>query len=45
MSSCSNPEERPTAEHLLSHPFCSVDDDYNFYDTTLYSKIKETYNV
>lgn len=42
----SNPEERPTAENLLSqHPFCLVDNDYNFYDTMLYKKIKETYKV
>ncbi|KAF4464876.1 map kinase kinase kinase [Fusarium albosuccineum] len=36
-----NPYDRPTADVLLSqHPFCELDPNYNFYDTTLYTKIK-----
>ncbi|KAJ4861891.1 protein kinase domain-containing protein [Trichoderma breve] len=39
-----NPFDRPTADVLLSqHPFCELDSHYNFYDTVLYTKIKETY--
>jgi mitogen-activated protein kinase kinase kinase len=39
-----NPFDRPTADVLLSqHPFCDLDSNYNFYDTVLYTKIKETY--
>lgn len=40
----SNPSERPTAEVMLSqHPFSEWDPNYNFYDTELYSKIKDSY--
>ncbi|CAM1503843.1 Fc.00g014340.m01.CDS01 [Cosmosporella sp. VM-42] len=36
-----NPFDRPTADVLLSqHPFCELDQNYNFYDTALYAKIK-----
>ncbi|KAF4589269.1 MAP kinase kinase kinase [Ophiocordyceps camponoti-floridani] len=39
-----NPYDRPTADILLSqHPFCDLDQNYNFFDTELYTKIKETY--
>ncbi|OAR05769.1 hypothetical protein LLEC1_02435, partial [Akanthomyces lecanii] len=39
-----NPGERPTAEILLAqHPFCELDQAYNFYDTELYFKIKDSY--
>ncbi|OAA73589.1 mitogen activated protein kinase kinase kinase 3, mapkkk3, mekk3 [Cordyceps fumosorosea ARSEF 2679] len=39
-----NPGERPTAEVLLSqHPFCEWDPSYNFYDTEVYFKIKDSY--
>ncbi|KAK4063350.1 uncharacterized protein Triagg1_9501 [Trichoderma aggressivum f. europaeum] len=39
-----SPFDRPTADVLLSqHPFCELDSHYNFYDTVLYTKIKETY--
>ncbi|KOS17931.1 MAP kinase kinase kinase mkh1 [Escovopsis weberi] len=39
-----NPFDRPTADVLLSqHPFCNLDPNYNFYDTVLYTKIRETY--
>ncbi|KAG9235234.1 BcBCK1, mitogen-activated protein kinase [Amylocarpus encephaloides] len=38
------PSERPTAETLLSrHPFCYLDQNYNFLDTDLYAKIRGTY--
>ena len=41
---CRNPGERPTAEILLAqHPFCELDQSYNFYDTELYFKIKDSY--
>ncbi|PTB69179.1 protein kinase, partial [Trichoderma citrinoviride] len=41
-----NPVDRPTADVLLSqHPFCEVDINYNFCDTVLYKKIKETYKT
>ncbi|KAJ3477030.1 hypothetical protein NLG97_g8950 [Lecanicillium saksenae] len=41
-----NPSERPTAEVLLSqHPFCEWDPSYNFYDTELYFKIKDSYKT
>ncbi|KAL7820682.1 protein kinase [Trichoderma gracile] len=41
-----NPFDRPTADVLLSqHPFCELDSNYNFYDTVLYKKIKETYKT
>ncbi|KAL2831060.1 hypothetical protein BDW59DRAFT_140312 [Aspergillus cavernicola] len=32
--------ERPTAETLLTHPFCEPDSKYNFLDTELYAKIR-----
>ncbi|KAL3475034.1 hypothetical protein BJX99DRAFT_166943 [Aspergillus californicus] len=32
--------ERPTAETLLTHPFCKPDLKYNFLDTELYAKIR-----
>jgi hypothetical protein len=32
--------ERPTAETLLTHPFCEPDPKYNFLDTELYAKIR-----
>ncbi|KAL5334023.1 hypothetical protein BJX70DRAFT_34905 [Aspergillus crustosus] len=32
--------ERPTAEILLTHPFCKPDPKYNFLDTELYAKIR-----
>ncbi|KAI9370094.1 hypothetical protein BJX61DRAFT_549173 [Aspergillus egyptiacus] len=32
--------ERPTAETLLTHPFCEPDPNYNFLDTELYAKIR-----
>nr|BAJ13350.1 MAP kinase kinase kinase [Colletotrichum orbiculare] len=36
-----NPLERPTADVLLSqHPFCELDPNYNFFDTSLYTKIR-----
>ncbi|KAF7544042.1 hypothetical protein G7Z17_g10266 [Cylindrodendrum hubeiense] len=36
-----NPFDRPTADVLLSqHPFCELDPNFNFYDTSLYAKIK-----
>ncbi|KAK5995690.1 Mitogen-activated protein kinase kinae kinase MCK1 [Cladobotryum mycophilum] len=39
-----NPFDRPTADILLSqHPFCDLDPNYNFYDTVLYTKIRDTY--
>lgn len=39
-----NPFDRPTADVLLSqHPFCELDSKYNFFDTTLYAKIKGTF--
>ncbi|ATY64699.1 mitogen activated kinase kinase kinase mekk3 [Cordyceps militaris] len=39
-----NPGERPTAEVLLSqHPFCEWDPNYNFYDTEVYFRIKDSY--
>ena len=41
-----NPFDRPTADVLLSqHPFCELDPAYNFFDTALYHKIKETYKT
>ncbi|KAG6113450.1 hypothetical protein E4U13_003781 [Claviceps humidiphila] len=41
-----NPLDRPTADVLLSqHPFCDLDPDYNFYNTELYTKIKDAYQV
>ncbi|KAG5920760.1 hypothetical protein E4U42_006082 [Claviceps africana] len=46
MSDCFsvNPLDRPTADVLLSqHPFCDFDPNYNFYDTELYTKIKDAY--
>ncbi|KAI1860322.1 uncharacterized protein JN550_011588 [Neoarthrinium moseri] len=37
--------ERPTAERLLmQHEFCELQEDYNFFDTALYAKIRGTYN-
>ncbi|KAI1812510.1 hypothetical protein GGS20DRAFT_557744 [Poronia punctata] len=36
-----DPRERPTALRLLrQHEFCDVDENYNFYDTELYSRIR-----
>lgn len=41
----SDPRERPTAERLLmQHPFCELQEDYNFFDTDLYTKIRGTYS-
>ncbi|QPH10269.1 hypothetical protein C2857_001504 [Epichloe festucae Fl1] len=41
-----NPSDRPTADVLLSqHPFCELDPIYNFYDTELYTKIKDAYKI
>ncbi|KAL8789086.1 MAG: hypothetical protein Q9213_001349 [Squamulea squamosa] len=38
-----DPSERPTAETLLSHhPFCEVDPYYNFEDTALAGKLRES---
>ncbi|KAL9601008.1 MAG: hypothetical protein Q9219_002830 [cf. Caloplaca sp. 3 TL-2023] len=38
-----DPSERPTAETLLSrHPFCRVDGFYNFEDTALAGKLRES---
>ncbi|CAJ2509126.1 Uu.00g141520.m01.CDS01 [Anthostomella pinea] len=40
-----DPRDRPTAERLLRrHEFCALDDDYNFFDTELYSKIRGTFS-
>ncbi|KAH8668414.1 hypothetical protein BX600DRAFT_256238 [Xylariales sp. PMI_506] len=40
-----DPRERPTAERLLvQHEFCELNEDYNFFDTDLYAKIRGTYN-
>ncbi|AAS53463.1 AFR092Wp [Eremothecium gossypii ATCC 10895] len=36
-----DPEERPTADTLLSHPFCQVPKEFNFRDTDLYNFIKQ----
>ncbi|KAH9905759.1 hypothetical protein F4778DRAFT_769684 [Xylariomycetidae sp. FL2044] len=39
-----DPRDRPTAERLLrQHEFCALDDDYNFFDTDLYAKIRGTF--
>ncbi|KAI1339878.1 hypothetical protein F5Y15DRAFT_407151 [Xylariaceae sp. FL0016] len=39
-----DPGERPTAERMLRrHEFCALDDDYNFFDTDLYAKIRGTF--
>ncbi|POS84998.1 hypothetical protein EPUL_002772 [Erysiphe pulchra] len=39
-----NPSERPIADTLLSqHPFCKVNQKYNFLDTDLYAKIRGAY--
>ncbi|XMA13888.1 hypothetical protein WAI453_006679 [Rhynchosporium graminicola] len=39
-----SPTERPTADTLLSrHPFCELDQNYNFLDTDLYAKIRGAY--
>ncbi|KAI1748743.1 hypothetical protein F4782DRAFT_550490 [Xylaria castorea] len=39
-----DPRDRPTALHLLRHHvFCEVDDNYNFYDTELYARIRGTF--
>ncbi|KAH7369889.1 hypothetical protein BKA65DRAFT_387309 [Rhexocercosporidium sp. MPI-PUGE-AT-0058] len=39
-----DPSERPTADTLLSrHPFCELDQNYNFLDTDLYAKIRGAY--
>ncbi|KAK8006777.1 hypothetical protein PG989_000767 [Apiospora arundinis] len=39
-----DPRERPTAERLLmQHEFCDLNEDYNFFDTDLYAKIRGTF--
>ena len=39
-----DPRERPTAERLLmQHEFCELNEDYNFFDTDLYAKIRGTF--
>ncbi|OBT63383.1 STE/STE11 protein kinase [Pseudogymnoascus sp. 23342-1-I1] len=39
-----SPGERPTADTLLNqHPFCELDPNYNFLDTSLFSKIRGAY--
>lgn len=39
-----DPMERPTAERLLmQHEFCELNEDYNFFDTDLYAKIRGTF--
>ncbi|KAK7937191.1 uncharacterized protein PG986_014059 [Apiospora aurea] len=39
-----DPGERPTAERLLmQHEFCDLNEDYNFFDTDLYAKIRGTF--
>ena len=40
----SDPAERPTAETLLTSPFCFNDPLYNFLDTSLYAKIRGLYD-
>ncbi|CAK7222378.1 mitogen-activated protein kinase kinase kinase [Sporothrix bragantina] len=41
-----NPMERPTASRLLSqHPFCNLDPDYDFAETALYAKIRDTFKT
>ena len=41
-----NPTERPTASRLLSqHPFCNLDPDYDFTETALYAKIRDTFKT
>ncbi|KAL4970108.1 putative MAP kinase kinase kinase (Bck1) [Aspergillus stella-maris] len=35
--------ERPTAQTLLTHPFCEPDPKYNFLDTELYAKIRHVH--
>ncbi|CAK7201858.1 mitogen-activated protein kinase kinase kinase [Sporothrix eucalyptigena] len=41
-----NPMERPTASRLLSqHPFCNLDPDYDFSETALYAKIRDTFKT
>ncbi|KAK8109318.1 MAP kinase kinase kinase [Apiospora sp. TS-2023a] len=36
-----DPRERPTAERLLmQHEFCDLNEEYNFFDTDLYAKIR-----
>ncbi|KAL1899147.1 mitogen-activated protein kinase kinase kinase [Sporothrix stenoceras] len=41
-----NPMERPTASRLLSqHPFCNLDPDYDFAETELYAKIRDTFKT
>ncbi|KAK8013300.1 hypothetical protein PG991_009571 [Apiospora marii] len=36
-----DPRERPTAERLLmQHEFCDLNEEYNFFDTNLYAKIR-----
>lgn len=40
----SDPSDRPIADVLLSqHPFCELDNNYNFLDTELYAKIRGAY--
>ncbi|KAK9416100.1 hypothetical protein SUNI508_09873 [Seiridium unicorne] len=40
-----DPGDRPTAERLLmQHEFCELQEDYNFFDTDLYAKIRGTYS-
>ncbi|CAK7563109.1 MAG: mitogen-activated protein kinase kinase kinase [Sporothrix epigloea] len=41
-----NPTERPTAIQLLSqHPFCILNPDYDFSETALYAKIRDTFKT
>ncbi|KAG5363709.1 Serine/threonine-protein kinase BCK1/SLK1/SSP31 [Yarrowia sp. B02] len=35
-----DPEQRPTARQLLDHPFCKLDQDFNFLDTSLAKVIR-----
>lgn len=35
-----DPEQRPTATELLSHPFCEIPKDFSFQDTKLYQMIR-----
>ncbi|KAI1821185.1 hypothetical protein F4861DRAFT_484099 [Xylaria intraflava] len=38
--------DRPTAMHLLrNHEFCDLDNNYNFYDTELYARIRGTFTT
>ncbi|CAG77987.2 YALI0F08855p [Yarrowia lipolytica CLIB122] len=35
-----DPEQRPTAQQLLDHPFCTLSQDFNFLDTSLAKVIR-----